>query len=65
MGERANNILDWERRHVAMCAANHNLRIVLIDASNGNETNVKKANKPQWSPLPGWVQEKDGYVWKQ
>merc|ERR1711948_41239 len=45
-GERANCILDWERRHVAMCAVQNNLQIRFI-YTHGDE-----GSKPDWYPLP-------------
>ena len=47
-GERANCILDWERRHVAMCAAQNNLNIVYVNNGGYVSYNVQKVGKPEW-----------------
>jgi len=45
-GERADCILDWERRHVTMCAKQNNLQIWFIGGAGFRES------KPGWYPLP-------------
>merc|ERR1712232_581458 len=59
-GERATNILDWERRHICTCADQNKLRIVFINEykQGYNEEfpvmflGRDKVNKPDWYPLP-------------
>merc|ERR1712083_206593 len=48
-GKRAENILDWERRHVAMCAAQNDLSIRFVDESPFNRNTLQK---PEWYSLP-------------
>merc|ERR1712107_200592 len=56
-GDRAKCILDWERRHVAMCAAQNSLKIWFCSGKSG-----WRCGKPDWYGLPFGFQEK-GTEW--
>merc|ERR1712217_409218 len=53
--ERAECILDWERRHVALCAAQNKLKIWFVKSDYG-----LRAYKPEWYLLPvGFAKQDD------